>query len=475
MRFWALLTSAIGAAAIAPRGLRAAASGGLTIEDYVHRVLTGSDRAVIARNTIEAARFTRNAAYGSSRGPSVTVGSTGTLSRTDSADVVTRTGTVEESASLVQPLYLTGARLSASILHSRESSDVAGVQTDTLHRPSYQVDLDQPLPLFVGNPSWRQWRRDLATYDVSRLTARRELQQIESDARALYYDVLLKTAQLAVEEARFDDSQRARGITAALVRAGRQAGVELSRANTRLRQAGRRVENARTALQQARNLALSFAYIDWSEPVAFVSDLAQQRPLPSSLPDLIAYALQHRPDFLALQRDADRSSLDLLDAQESNNPAVSAHGTFSTDDQSVAGVATATRGWMGSLALSWPIFDSRVTHAKVEALRRTTDNDRSAVKEARRQIETEVTNAYLDRVRIQSQIEDAKTSRDEASRSSEIVRMRYKNGAADLLDVFDAQNDLRDIELEYLDLLVSGNLASDKLALLIGQSEAPGK
>jgi outer membrane protein TolC len=56
-----------------------------------------------------------------------------------------------------------------------------------------------------------------------------------------------------------------------------------------------------------------------------------------------------------------------------------------------------------------------------------------------------------------------------AQRNVNAIRLQYRNGLTRLTDVFDAENELRDLELEYLGLLVNFNTERDRLKTLVGK------
>jgi outer membrane protein TolC len=79
-----------------------------------------------------------------------------------------------------------------------------------------------------------------------------------------------------------------------------------------------------------------------------------------------------------------------------------------------------------------------------------------------------VENAYLEVKRTEEQIADFGPQKDAAERNVRAIRLQYKNGLTRLTDVFDAENQMRELDLEYLGLLVAFNTARDRLKVLIG-------
>jgi len=439
----------------------------LTIEDYVKVVFTQGDAAKTAYNNFENDTFSNKVAYRQTRLPQLRVDSDLGKSKRSVDGDITRNKTSDGSATLSQPFYPTGADISARMRGTTSRSENGDVVTRSDVKPSYDVTLRQPINVFVGNDTKRSWKRSSISYAINEDSYRRTLQTIQNRARSLYYAVLLRREQKDVEKGKLASSRKAFKITKAMVKAGRYAGVELSRSETRLLRDKRRVENANTALQQARNDAMEYAALGLDEKILFTSKLAYNK-LRLSLERLIDYALLHRPDYLAAKRQIALAEINVKEAREQDNMSLEAVGTVTRSDAESGAQTSTSKSWVGGVNLSWPLFDSRITHLRTRSAVNSLENDRISLRSLEKNIRTEVTNAYLDLKRTEAQLEDLKKSQKQGRKTVAIVRTRYKNGRDRLIDVFDSENELRDIELENLNVLISANLSQDDLALLIG-------
>ncbi len=467
---WAfvIMAIAVSLALADEKGLRSPPITFLTIDDYVRLVLNQSDRAMTAYNNYENSVFDYKISFRQLALPSLTVASEVSRNKTDVNSAVTRGESAQGSAALNQPLFLSGGRLSANYSESVSRSEDSTVIGHSYARPTYSASYAQPLFLFVGNPDWRSWKRTKLSFDIATDSYKREVQSIENEARAKYYDVLLKTAQLDVEKIKLESSRRAHGITKALLEAGRLAGIESTRSTLRLQQDIRRFKNAETVLQQSINDTLEFSSIPIGSEVRFTTKLGYE-PFSLSLDLLIDYALQHRPDYIAAKKTLELAKLSVKEAREANNPSLSAVASVS---RSEAGTGTPpdtiTKSWTGGLSLSWPLFDSGITGLRARSAQNNLENEKVAFQGLERNIRTEVTNADLDLKRTEEQLGDLEDSRKQSHQSVSAVRVRYQNGRDRLIDVFDSEQQLRDLELEYLNIIIAAHSAKDRLALLIG-------
>lgn len=441
----------------------------LGLEDYVRIVLKQSDRAIVAYNTFRNSQIFYGIASRDQFGPSLNL--TSDLKKTNSELNATTTTTEEASgsAALSQPLFLSGGRLSAAYtLYTDRTETDPSIVSHGYVRPAYSFTVIQPLFLFVGNPALRSWKRSRLAIDIAGDTYRRDMQVIENDARSTYYDLLYKRAQLEVERSKSESSTRAHEVTRALVDGGRLPGIELARSNLRLQQDVRRLRNAETSFQKAINDALEFASMKIDAGIDLVSQLDYAH-LPLNLDELIEHAFLHRPDYKVAKSNLELAELQVRETLEGNNPELNATASVS---KATTGTGippdSHSRVWVGGVNMTWSIFDSGRTRLRAQAARNDLENEKVFFRGLERSIRTEVTNAYLELQRTEQQLQDLQSSREQARVSVEAVRIRYQNGRDRLLDVFDSEQQLRDLELEYLDIVRAANLAKDRLALLIG-------
>lgn len=456
-----LATSSLPAAQVASSSLA------LTLEDYVTLAMKQGSRVMTAYNNFENQTLGYKISYRQSRLPQLTASGSLNKSKSDLSSVITRREEASGSVSMAQPVYLSGANLSVSASETTtREEDVLG-ESHNFTKPAYQASLSQPLFLFTGNSAWRQWLQTKIGYRIAADQYRDELRGIENEARAKYYAVLLNKEQVEVERLKLESSRRARAIATALVKAGRYAGIELSRSDVKYQLDVRRLRNAEVSLQKAINDALEFASLPSQTKITFTSKLSYT-PLKIALEKLIAYALQHSPDYLNARRRLELSELSLKTTLEENNPLLSATASVSKSESGDDTTRSETRAWSGGLNLTWKFFDSRLTYLSVQTARNSLENERISFEQLEKNIRTNIANAYLEVKRNEEQIEDIRRSRDEARRTVDVVRTRYKNGRDRLIDVFDSESDLRSLELEYLNALIAANQSKDSLSLLIG-------
>ena len=118
--------------------------------------------------------------------------------------------------------------------------------------------------------------------------------------------------------------------------------------------------------------------------------------------------------------------------------------------------------------MNWLFFDSFVTRDAARNARIAQWVADLNLQDAERTTRVNVESDYLDVKRAEKQIQDFQFSREQALKNVDILRLRFQNGLATLLDVLDAEDQMRNLENEYLNLLVQFNTSKDKLSEQLG-------
>lgn len=164
------------------------------------------------------------------------------------------------------------------------------------------------------------------------------------------------------------------------------------------------------------------------------------------------------------------NEIDLKDTREGDNPRVNATGRYErVRERSDSEAPLEPYNWTVGVGMEWALFDASQTRLKTRQSEVSLENSRRSYENAERQLRVDVENAYIEIKRAEDQISDFEPQRMAAQRNVNAIRLQYRNGLTRLTDVFDAENELRDLELEYLGLLVNFNSSRDRLKVLVGK------
>jgi outer membrane protein TolC len=188
------------------------------------------------------------------------------------------------------------------------------------------------------------------------------------------------------------------------------------------------------------------------------------KPLRTGLERLVQFATLHNPQLKTLRRQRELAELLRQTAQETTRPTLSLNSTYNYTETS----ASLTRDWTLGGAANWLFFDSFVTRDNVSKAQIGVIIADLNLSDAERTTQLNINNAYLDLKNAEKQIQDFASSIDQARHNVEVVRLRFRNGLERLIDVFDAENDMRTLDNEYLNLVVSFNQQKDTLSQQVG-------
>lgn len=450
--------------------LTPAATMSLTIDEFVELAVLQGLRSQMSRLEYENAGYAKDIIFKQTVGPALSANMAGNLTQTRTNGVLTRVEDGQSDMTLTQPLpsgtvmSLTG-KYTTTLTRSPTAS-----QRDIL-RPGWSASLTQPIYLFVKNPLLRSRRRGRLTFESADDAYRSSILSIKAQARSLYYDVLLKKGSLHVEQRKLRASRTLLDITKDMVRAGKLAPVETTRSLVRMERDRRQVQSAAANWEKAKEAANNFANFSLNQGVEYRSVL-EYEPFDLPLDQLRDFAIAHRPELKRLRRSRELARLDVDEAKEPLRPTVNLAANYGSNetDSMVSGTdsKSLSREWKAGANLTWRFFDSFITRDQVLQARNAAALADLAYEEAVRNTALEVESAYRDVKTAEAQFLNFRSARDSAKENVEILRIQFMNGRGKIIDVFDAENEERSVELEYLNLLTNYYTTQDKLAQLLG-------
>jgi outer membrane protein len=422
----------------------------LTIEDYTAKAVKEGTAGRITALTLESAGYTREIAFRQTDSPNATIAHNHTRGETRSSGIDTISETKSTTLTLNQPTVL-GTNI-----------QTVGTYGDA-NKPGLTASITQPLYLFTWNAAVRARREAELNFANARDVYDSTVLSIRAQARSLYYNVMLGEESIQVEERKVSSSRKLGDITQALVQAGKAAPVEVMRTKIQTQTDERQLENAEVGRDKAILVAKDFIAVPLDDPIHFVSRL-DFTPFRPTLERLMEYAFEHQPQLKTLRRDQELALLAWQQAQEPTRPTLSINSSYGYNalDPEV------THSWTLGGGVSWLFFDSFVTSDNVRIARINRFVADLNLAEAERILRVNVKSAFLDVKNAEKQIIDFQSSREQARHNVDVLRLRFQNGLERLIDVFDGETNMRNLDNEYLGLLVSYNQAKDTLSQLIG-------
>ncbi|MGE5700238.1 MAG: TolC family protein [Deltaproteobacteria bacterium] len=320
-------------------------------------------------------------------------------------------------------------------------SDFASV--DNFNKPSpideYMTSLTVEQALFAPK-AWLGRRMAVREAGAKGLELRRMKEEVAYQVLSAYLGVLTAKESLQVAVRGEDDAKEHLRIAEAVERAGMGLASDALRAKVFLASAesGRVTAENRLALAQ-RELALAMG-----EKGGTIVDAAAGLPdIPEggALTDRIAAALDARADLRAFSLRVENAEAG-VDLQRSDYlPSVGLMGAWQMDGQD--GVFSPdNRSWKVGIGLKWNIFDGFRREAAVGKSSAESGMAKAYYRGARDRAAFEVTRAYLGVKEAGKRVEIARSSAEAALEGARLIKARYENQLARMVDVLDSQTAL---------------------------------
>jgi outer membrane protein TolC len=275
---------------------------------------------------------------------------------------------------------------------------------------------------------------------VQRLNVLRSRSEVLYDVKTAYYNVLRAQGAVNVAQAAADDAAEQLRLARAFVAAGTSAQFDVTRAEVTL------ADRQQTLITAQDNVGLAGAALNnvLARDVDTALNIAPLDVTPDRTVDIAAqtaHALESRPEILQADLGIRINETNVGIQKHGNYPTFSFGANYNYNF-TASGFNTNKGNYNYGLNMSWPVFDSGITRARVEEARSDTRVSQLQKKQLVRGVTLEVRQAGL---RVQETADrfgvadKAVASAEEALR---LARVRYQNGVSTQLEVIDAETQL---------------------------------
>ncbi len=305
----------------------------------------------------------------------------------------------------------------------------------------------------------QEWRREAVAAELEYLT------------KELFYDALLTNALIRVAEESVRTFERSLSDAQNMFDVGEVSHFEVLRAQTEL---GLREAEYVKALNR-RELALSALrrtlYLPQDTPLRLASTFEWQPPT-TRVEDHMTYALTHRPEVRALEQAVLASREDVRRVKGQYMPQVAATATF----QNVDGAGPASPdGWTFTLGAEWEIVaGGRRRHERIAADAQSKSLEHQLT-DIERQVELDVTQAWISIQDAMAQIESERGNVDLAKEGLRLAELRFQEGVGTQSDVLDAELALTSAETNLVQALREYAVANAALERATGAGWRSGE
>ena len=236
-------------------------------------------------------------------------------------------------------------------------------------------------------------------------------------------------------------------------------------------------QDARLAIDAAR-LALA-VMLSPTLDVNFtvVDDLDSAPPLPE-FPEVQTMASKNNPDLQVALQAQREANLDVVAAKSAFLPSIAIDTDYGIQANEIAlhatpaahptGPAVPTVGYFLTAALNLPVWDWGTLRSRLHQANSRQEQARVDLNQTQRQLLSNLYSFYNEASVAQSAVGTLLQAADAAAESLQLVNLRYRGGAATVLEVVDAQNTLTLARNSYNDTQVRYRMALAELQTLTG-------
>ncbi len=307
-----------------------------------------------------------------------------------------------------------------------------------------------------------QLNADIAKWGVDKAKSQTKL-----DATTAYYGVLQAQKLVEVNKETVDSLTQHLNNVNAQYAAGVVAKADVLRSEVEL-------ANARQNLIKAQN-SYDLAVANFNNVTGLsldsqstLKDELSYVPYDISLEDSIALAQKNRPEIAQSQASVAIAKEGVKIAQSGNLPTFSISAAEGWNGENFS---SQRNNWSVGATVSWNIFDSGLTKAKIEEAKTAVDKASETDRQTKNSIELEVRQAYLSMKEAEQRINTSQVALDKAKEDLSIAQTKYSAGVGTNLDVIDAQLALTQAQTNYTQALYDYNVNKAKLEKATGASD----
>ena len=300
------------------------------------------------------------------------------------------------------------------------------------------VSLNSSITLFDGFANFADINKSNSNIASAEFALKRTMQSVVFETKRRYLQVLKGASLLDVSKKNLERSKRQlqRITETNKVGAASKADVyrqQVATANDELSliRAENNYENAKADLNYYIALPVNEIY-NYVSPEFNFEDAKNKKTKP--LQDLIAKAMEVRPDYLALLSAELSAESDLTISKAGHYPTISANASYGLSDKKFNTINN-NKSMSWGLNLSVPLFTGFGTSYAISASENKLLNSKEQSEQIRREILVDVQKALLDFESTKKELEVTVKNVISAREDLQIAEERYKLGSNTLLDL----------------------------------------
>ena len=326
-------------------------------------------------------------------------------------------------------------------LTTRKIEGASGINTNNL-------SLSGSLPIYTGGKNQASIKSSEIGVDTARLATERGQENLKFSVIKAYYDALEAKKTIEVDQESVDNYQAHLTNVQQLYSAGSKAKIDVLRSSVELSNARQTLIKAQNSYEVKLANLRNYLNMDRDEPLTLTTDFFFER-FDTPMSEAIAYAYGNRKDLQADAYVVEQRELDIKAAKAGFLPTVSL-SVGAGQENAFGSSSSSSNNVSAGLGVSWNIFDSGVTKAKVDEAKIARDVARLNLQKDQETADLTLRTAYYNMREAERRLDSTGDAVGQAEEDYYIAKEKYRAGEGLMLDIIDAQLALSTAQLNHI-------------------------
>jgi outer membrane protein TolC len=305
--------------------------------------------------------------------------------------------------------------------------------------------------------------------DLSRAQAALAREQIASSVSSAFIEVLSDQQRISAAQSDLDLARDLLKLSQDQRSAGVASGIDVARSETTVARDDFALSQASTALAQARLSLQRLLNVEQGSPLELrAADDFTPQDFPT-VTDALKTARDERQELQLAQQQVTIAELDVRSARAAYLPNLDVTADYGLSSNTPSKGREDTYSYGAQLSV--PIYSGGVIEAQVATAKSRLQQARFNAQDVDSKIEQDVRLSLATIHNTIEQVRAAKASRDLAERELQLARDRFKQGAANNLEVVQAQTEVSGARADYVSALAAYDMARASFAAAIGRAQ----
>ena len=326
-------------------------------------------------------------------------------------------------------------------LTTRKVEGASGTNTNNL-------SLSGSLPIYTGGKNQASIKSSEIGVDTARLATERGQENLKFSVIKAYYDALEAKKTIEVDQESVDNYQAHLTNVQQLYSAGSKAKIDVLRSSVELSNARQTLIKAQNSYEVKLANLRNYLNMDRDEPLTLTTDFFFER-FDTPMSEAIAYAYGNRKDLQADAYVVEQRELDIKAAKAGFLPTVSL-SVGAGQENAFGSSSSSSNNVSAGLGVSWNIFDSGVTKAKVDEAKIARDVARLNLQKDQETADLTLRTAYYNMREAERRLDSTGDAVGQAEEDYYIAKEKYRAGEGLMLDIIDTQLALSTAQLNHI-------------------------